>query len=65
MLVKGVTGYTPFTQGAATFVPPLCDHKTDQVAVEGRKEAERTMHILFAKYNSTTSHVLQKHWVGW
>ena len=25
----------------ASFVPPLCDHKTGQVAVEGRKEAER------------------------
>ena len=29
----------PFT-GAATFVPPLCDHKTGQVAVEGREEAD-------------------------
>ena len=25
---------------AATFVPPLCDHKTDKVTIEGPKEAE-------------------------
>ena len=31
----------PLYTGAATFLPPLCDHKTGQVAVEGRKEAER------------------------
>ena len=30
----------PLYTGAATFVPPLCDHKTDQVAVEGRRETE-------------------------
>ena len=30
----------PLYTGAATFLPPLCDHKTGQVAVEGRKEAE-------------------------
>ena len=27
--------------GAATVVPPLCDHKTDQVAIEGTEEAAR------------------------
>ena len=31
----------PLYTGAGTFVPPLCDHKTGQVAVEGRREAER------------------------
>ena len=31
----------PLYTGAATSVPPLCDHKTVQVAVEGRREAER------------------------
>ena len=34
-------GLYPLYTGAATFVPPLCDHKTGQVAVEGRREAER------------------------
>ena len=31
----------PLYTGAATFVPPLYDHITGQVAVEGRTEAER------------------------
>ena len=31
----------PLYTGDATFVPPLCDYKTGQVAVEGRKEADR------------------------
>ena len=30
----------PLYTGAATFLPPLCDHKTGQVAVEGREESE-------------------------
>ena len=31
----------PLYTGTATFVPPLCDHKTGQVAVEGTTKAER------------------------
>ena len=31
----------PLYTGAVTFVPPLCDHKTGQVTVEGTEEAER------------------------
>ena len=40
-VVSGHLPLYPCYTGAATFVPPLCDHKTGQAAVEGRTEAER------------------------
>ena len=47
--------------GAATFLPPLCDHKTGQVAVEGRKEAERLPWSL----NGGTQDVQTSPWTPW
>ena len=52
--------YTPFTQGT-TFVPPLCDHKIGQVAVEGRREAER----LPWSFKGGTQDVQTSPWTPW
>ena len=52
--------YTPFTQGT-TFVPPLCDHKIGQVAVEGRREAER----LPWSFKGGTQDVQTSPWSPW
>ena len=42
----------PLYTGAATFVPPLCDHKTGQVAVEGTaKEAERLLALVVQEWH--------------
>ena len=51
----------PLYTGAATFLPPLCDHKTGQVAVEGRKEAERLPWSL----NGGTQDVQTSPWTPW
>ena len=51
----------PLYTGAATFLPPLCDHKTGQVAVEGRKEAER----LPGSFNGGTQDVQTSPWTPW
>ena len=50
-----------FYTGAATVLPPLCDHKTDQVAVEGRKEAER----LPWSFNGGAQDVQTSPWTPW
>ena len=51
----------PLYTGAATFVPPLCDHKTGQVAVEDRKEAER----LSWSFKGGTQDVQTSPWTPW
>ena len=51
----------PYNTGSATFLPPLCDHKTGQVAVEGRKEAERLSWLL----NGGTQDVQTSPWTPW
>ena len=47
--------------GAATFVPPLHDHKTSQVAVEGTKEAE----WLTWSFRGCTEDVQTSPWTPW
>ena len=51
----------PLYTGAATSVPPLCDHKTVQVAVEGRREAER----LPWSFKGGTQDVQASPWTPW
>ena len=51
----------PLYTGAATFLPPLCDHKSGQVAVERRKEAERLPWSL----NGGTQDVQTSPWTPW
>ena len=51
----------PLYTGAATFLPALCDHKTGQVAVEGREEAERLPWSL----NGGTQDVQTSPWTPW
>ena len=51
----------PLYTGAATFLPPLCDPKSGQVAVEGRKEAERLLWSL----NGGTQDVQTSPWTPW
>ena len=52
--------YSLYT-GAVTSVPPLCDHKTGQVAVEGRKEGEQ----LPWSFRGGTKHVQTSTWTPW
>ena len=51
----------PLYTGAATFVPPLCDHKTPQVATEGTKETER----LPWSFKGGTEDVPTSPWTPW
>ena len=51
----------PLYTGAATSVPPLCDHKIGQVAVEGRREAER----LPWSFSGGTQDVQTSPWTPW
>ena len=51
----------PLYTGVATFLPPLCDHKTGQVAVEGRKEAAQ----LPWSFNGGTQDVQTSPWTPW
>ena len=51
----------PLYTGAATFVPPLCDHKTGEVAVEGAEEAER----LPWSFKGGTEDVQTSPWTPW
>ena len=51
----------PLYTGAAPFVSPLCDHKTDQVAVEGTEEAER----LPWSFKGGTEDVQTSPWTPW
>ena len=51
----------PLYTGAATFVPPLCDHKTGQVAVEGTKGAEQWPW----SFKSGTENVQTLAWTSW
>ena len=51
----------PLYTGAATSVPPSCDHKTVQVAVEGRREAER----LPWSFKGGTQDVQASPWTPW
>ena len=55
------TRFYPLYTGAATSVPPLCDHKTVQVAVEGRREAER----LPWSFKGGTQDVQASPWTPW
>ena len=57
---KCVLLYSLYT-GVPTFLPPLYDHKTGQVAVEGRKEAER----LPWSFNGGTQDVQISPWTPW
>ena len=52
---------TPFYTGAVTFVPPLCHHKTGQVAVEDREETER----LPWSFKGGTQDVQTSPWMAW
>ena len=51
----------PFYTGAATFVPPLCDHRTGQVAGEGRKEAKMSPW----SFKGGTQDVQTSPWTPW
>ena len=55
------TSLYPRYTGAATFVPPLCDHKTGRVTVEGRKEVER----LTWSFKGGTQDVQTSPWTPW
>ena len=56
-----ICAWYPLYTGAATSVPPLCDHKTIQVAVEGRREAER----LPWSFKGGTQDVQASPWTPW
>ena len=53
--------YNPLYIGVATFVPPLCNHKTGQVAAEGTKDAES----LPWSFKGGTEDVQSPPWTPW